>query len=61
MTHTKPCPPPGAGVALVAAFVALVGAGLVFGLNKEPIAETGFCGVAEAAGLGEVSAFLRPR
>ena len=46
---------------MVAALVALFGVGLVFGLNKEPIAEIGFCGVVDAAGEGEFSAFLRPR
>lgn len=61
LTQTSPCPPPGAGVALVAAvdaFVVLPGVGLVFGLNREPIAETGFPGVAEAAGVGDDAAVV---
>jgi hypothetical protein len=60
LTHTSPCPPPGAGVALVAASALTLfaeadfaAAGLadaeVFGLNKLP--RLNFAGDADAAGL----------
>lgn len=66
LTQTRPCPPPDAGVALVVAVDALVfvpGVGLVFGLNREPTAEIGFAGLAEAAGVVDEAAvaFLRVR
>jgi hypothetical protein len=72
LTHTSPCPPPGAGVAFVAASVVarVAGAGVaaaglpdaeVFGLNKSP--NVGLEGDAEGAGLAAASvfAFLRLR
>jgi hypothetical protein len=72
LTHTRPGPPPGAGVAFVAASVVarVAGAGVaaaglpdaeVFGLNKSP--NVGLEGDAEGAGLAAVSvfAFLRLR
>jgi hypothetical protein len=60
LTHTSPCPPPGAGVALVAASALTLfaeadfaAAGLadaeVFGLNKSP--RLNLLGDADAAGL----------
>ena len=63
-THTNPWPPPGAGVALISSErVVVVAAGLAvgFGLNSEPIFESGLAGDAEAAGVavGD-AAFLRP-
>jgi hypothetical protein len=72
LTQTSPCPPPGAGVAFVAASVVarvagarVAAAGLadaeVFGLNKSP--NVGLEGDAEEAGLAAASvfAFLRLR
>ena len=64
LTHTNPCPPPGAGVALVSAeLVVVVAAGLgdVFGLNSDPIFENGLAGDADGVGVaaGEAAAFLR--
>jgi len=63
-THTNQWPPPGAGVALVSTGpVVLVAAGLAvrFGLNSDPIFESGLAGDADAAGVavGD-AAFLRP-
>jgi hypothetical protein len=66
LTHTSPCPPPGAGVAVVAASVVarVAGAGFaaagladaeVFGLNKSP--NVGLEGDAEGAGLAATSVF----
>ena len=62
-THTSPWPPPGAGVALVSAErVVVVAAGLAvgFGLNSDPIFESGLAGDADAAGVavGDAAAFL---
>src|SRR3954471_4175044 len=76
LTHTRPCPPPGAAVVFVAAPVLVAfaegmfaGAGLaaaeVFGLNKSP--RLNFAGDADAATLAAglaaalVCAFFRPR
>ena len=58
-THTIPWPPPGAGVALtwVELFsVAGAGAGVLFGLNREPNFEVGLAvgeAKGEAVGAGE--------
>jgi hypothetical protein len=64
LTQTNPCPPPGAGVALVSAeLVVVVAAGLgdVFGLNIDPIFENGLAGDADGVGVavGAAAAFLR--
>jgi hypothetical protein len=66
LTHTSPCPPPGAGVALVVAVVVarVAGAGFAaagladaagFGLNKSPNVD--LAGDAEGAGLAVTSVF----
>ena len=50
LTHTNPCPPPGAGVALVSAelvVVVVAGLGDGFGLNSDPIFENGLAGDAD--------------
>jgi hypothetical protein len=70
LTHTRPWPPPGAGVFVAASVLAplavagLAAAGLaaaaeVFGLNKSP--RLNLAGDADAAGLAAASAFLRVR
>ena len=66
LTHTSPCPPPGAGVAVVATSVVarVAGAGFavagladaeVFGLNKSP--NVGLEGDAEGEGRAATSVF----
>ena len=69
MTHTSPCPPPAAGVAVAAAAVAGAEEGdalaELLGLNKSP--SVNLLGEADAAGLAtglaavSVFAFLRAR
>ena len=63
LTHTIPWPPPGAGVALTSVellSVAGAGVGVFFGLNKEPIFETGLAvGEAEGGEAGAGEAFFR--
>ena len=69
LTHTSPCPPPGAGVAVAAPAVAGAAEGDVLtellGLNKSP--SVNLPGDADAAGLAvglaaiSVFAFLRAR
>jgi hypothetical protein len=71
LTHTRPCPPPGAGALLAVSAVApLAGAGVaaaglpaaeLFGLNKS--LRLALAGEGEATGLAAVaaSAFLRMR
>ena len=62
LSHTNPCPPPGAGVALVAASALVLTAGArfaaaglpdaeVFGLNKSP--SVNFPGDADGAKKGK--------
>jgi hypothetical protein len=70
-THTRPCPPPGAGGLVAASALAffagarVAAAGLaaaeLFGLNKSP--RLNLAGDGDAAGLAAAaaSAFLRPR
>jgi hypothetical protein len=66
LTHTSPCPPPAAGVALVAASALVLAAGAgfaaagladaeVFGLNNSP--NLNLAGDAEGAGLAATSVF----
>jgi hypothetical protein len=73
LTHTRPCPPPGAGgLVAVLAVAPLAGAGVaaaglaaaaeVFGLNKSP--RLNLAGDADAAGLAAAAAaspFVRVR
>jgi hypothetical protein len=64
LTHTIPCPPPGAGVALVSAEPVVVvasGVGVGFNLISEPIFESGLAGDADVVGVAAGEAAALPR